>query len=107
MSRRKLDSAEVQRALESLSGWKLEAGKLHCELAFGGFVEAFGFMSSMALVSEAMNHHPEWSNVYGRVVIDLVTHDAGGITERDVAWAARANALLGELPSSGDPSRVP
>jgi 4a-hydroxytetrahydrobiopterin dehydratase len=93
LNRRKLEPTEVEAALPSLPGWKLHAGKLHCELAFKDFVEAFGFMSSMALVSEAMNHHPEWSNVYGRVVIDLVTHDAGGITERDLDWAKRAVAL--------------
>jgi 4a-hydroxytetrahydrobiopterin dehydratase len=96
MSRQRLDEAAVQRALEQLPDWSLEAGKLHRELHFDGFVEAFGFMSSMALVSERMNHHPQWSNVYGRVAIDLTTHDAGGITERDLEWARRANALLGE-----------
>jgi 4a-hydroxytetrahydrobiopterin dehydratase len=102
VSRIVLEAVEVQRALESLAGWKIENGKLHCELAFTSFVEAFGFMSSMALVSEALNHHPEWSNVYGRIVIDLTTHDSGGITERDIAWATRANALLGEVvPATG------
>ena len=97
MSRRKLAEDELRRALEQLPGWNLQAGKLHRDLRFDGFVEAFGFMSSMALVSEAMNHHPEWSNVYGRVAIDLSTHDAGGITERDLEWAKRADALLARL----------
>ena len=97
MSRRKLAEDELRRALEQLPGWSLETGKLHRDLRFDGFVEAFGFMSSMALVSEAMNHHPEWSNVYGRVAIDLSTHDAGGITERDLEWAKRADALLARL----------
>jgi 4a-hydroxytetrahydrobiopterin dehydratase len=94
VSRETLDEAAVAHALERLPGWGLVAGKLHRELHFDSFVEAFGFMSSMALVSEAMNHHPEWSNVYARVAIDLTTHDAGGITERDLEWAKRANALL-------------
>jgi 4a-hydroxytetrahydrobiopterin dehydratase len=98
--RRQLDEPSVLRALEQLPGWDMAAGKLHRELHFDSFVEAFGFMSSMALVSEAMNHHPEWSNVYGRVAIDLITHDAGGITERDLEWARRASALLGSSTGS-------
>jgi 4a-hydroxytetrahydrobiopterin dehydratase len=69
---------------------------LHRELKFAGFVEAFGFMASMALVSESLNHHPNWSNVYNRVDIELFTHDAGGITELDVQWATRANAVYGD-----------
>lgn len=94
MATRRLDAAEVNAALAALAGWSLVADQLHRELGFANFVEAFGFMSAMALVSESMNHHPEWRNVYGTLVIDLSTHDAGGITERDVAWAKRANALL-------------
>ena len=62
---------------------------------FDDFVAAFGFMSSAALVAEAMNHHPEWFNVYGRVVVDLTTHDAGGITEKDLALARRMDDLAG------------
>ena len=91
MKRRKLDDAEVTLALEQLPGWSLRDGRLRREFRFDDFARAFGFMSSMALVSEAMNHHPEWSNVYGRVVIDLSTHDAGGITELDLEWARRAD----------------
>jgi 4a-hydroxytetrahydrobiopterin dehydratase len=90
----RLDDAAVTHALATLSSWTLRGGKLHRELRFASFAEAFGFMSSMALVSEAMNHHPEWSNVYDRVAIDLSTHDAGGVTELDVQWAARADELL-------------
>ena len=93
MKRRKLDRGELQRAMSELPGWELVEGRLHRELRFDGFVGAFGFMTSMALVSEAMNHHPDWHNVYDRVVIDLHTHDAGGITALDVEWARRASAL--------------
>jgi 4a-hydroxytetrahydrobiopterin dehydratase len=94
MARTAFDDDEVRQALSTLPGWSLRDGKLHRELAFDDFVAAFAFMSAMALVSEAMNHHPEWSNVYGRVVVDLCTHDAGGITARDVEWARAANARL-------------
>src|SRR5262249_38281358 len=90
---RKLSADEIGRALDSLPGWKVENKKLHREYRFAGFVEAFGFMASAALVAEAMNHHPEWFNVYHTVRIDLTTHDAGGITENDLALARRLEAL--------------
>lgn len=90
----KLDDTQVQRALATLPGWTLEAGHLRREFEFTDFVEAWGFMSSMALVSEAMNHHPDWSNVYRRVVIELSTHDAGGVTDLDLEWARRAERAL-------------
>ena len=88
-----LDAAEVESRLAELEGWALEGGKLHREFRFAGFVEAFGFMSSVALVAEKMDHHPEWSNVYSTVVVDLTTHDAGGITTLDFELAAAMNAL--------------
>ena len=75
----------------------LVAGKLHRELRFPDFVRAFGFMTSVALVAESMNHHPEWSNVYGRVTIDLTTHDAGGITALDLELARRIYALAARI----------
>ncbi|MBD2099552.1 4a-hydroxytetrahydrobiopterin dehydratase [Leptolyngbya sp. FACHB-261] len=89
----RLSQPEVNAALQNLSGWSLEAGKLHRQFQFGSFIEAFGFMSSVALVAESMGHHPEWFNVYNRVTIDLTTHDAGGITNLDVELAHKANAL--------------
>lgn len=94
MKRRKLDQSELADAVAGLPGWRLEKGQLHREFRFDGFVGAFGFMTSMALVSEAMNHHPDWRNVYDRVVVDLSTHDAGGITALDIEWATRASALV-------------
>jgi 4a-hydroxytetrahydrobiopterin dehydratase len=94
MKRRKLSQAEIEGALAEIGGWTLHNGHLHRELRFDGFVDAFGFMSSMALISESMNHHPAWHNVYNRLVIDLSTHDAGGVTELDLEWARRANKLL-------------
>ena len=89
-----LTSQQIETALRDLPEWSLRDGALHRSLKFPDFVSAFGFMSSMALVSEALNHHPEWSNVYGRLEIALNTHDAGGITELDLQWARRAEALL-------------
>jgi 4a-hydroxytetrahydrobiopterin dehydratase len=91
----KLDEAALRDAVAGLEGWSLEAGKLHREYRFPDFVTAFGFMASVALVAESMNHHPEWQNVYGRVVVDLTTHDAGGITEKDLTLARRMDALAG------------
>ena len=94
MTRRVLDSSELERALTDHPAWRIEQGKLRRELTFPSFVEAFSFMSAMAIVSETLDHHPEWSNVYNRVVIELTTHDAGGLTARDVEWAAQADAVL-------------
>ena len=91
----RLDDAAIREALASLPGWTYAGGKLHRELRFAGFAQAFGFMASAALVAEAMNHHPEWSNVYDRVVVDLVTHDAKGVTSLDLELARRMNELAG------------
>ncbi|WP_225931274.1 4a-hydroxytetrahydrobiopterin dehydratase [Leptolyngbya sp. 7M] len=88
-----LSTDALNAALSELPGWSLEAGKLHCQFRFNSFVEAFGFMSSVALVAESMGHHPEWFNVYNRVTVDLTTHDAGGITDKDVALAKKMNEL--------------
>jgi 4a-hydroxytetrahydrobiopterin dehydratase len=91
----KLSETELSAALADLPGWEVEAGKLHREYGFASFVEAFGFMASVALVAEQSNHHPEWRNVYNRVVVDLTTHDAGGLTSLDIALARRMNELAG------------
>lgn len=88
-----LSANELEQALADLSGWQIKDGKLHRDFKFASFVEAFGFMSSLALVAEAKGHHPEWFNVYNRVAIDLTTHDAGGITSKDIELAKKANQL--------------
>lgn len=94
MSRREVLSDEaLAKALAALPGWTVEAGKLHRELRFGSFTRAFGFMAACATVAEKLDHHPEWSNVYGTVVVDLVTHDAGGITALDVTLATSMSEL--------------
>src|SRR3954464_10872341 len=84
----KLDAVEIARLRARLPGWRVEAGKLHREYRFANFVEAFGAMTSVALVAERMNHHPEWFNVWNTVRVDLTTHDAGGITAKDFELAA-------------------
>jgi len=95
MALRKLEDGEIRSKLKSLEGWELAEGKLHREFRFDDFVSAFAFMTSLALVAERMDHHPEWFNVYNRVTIDLSTHDVGGVSERDFRLAARANRLFG------------
>ena len=87
--------ARVRDALASLPGWSLANDKLHREFRFADFVRAMGFMTQVALVAEAMDHHPEWFNVYGRVVVDLTTHSAKGITALDVTLAERMDELAG------------
>jgi 4a-hydroxytetrahydrobiopterin dehydratase len=77
-------------------GWTLAAGKLHREIEFHDFVEAFGFMAMVALLAEKANHHPDWSNSWNKVVIDLVSHDKGEITDRDRDLANAINNALGE-----------
>ena len=77
--------------------WDLVSGKLHRELRFPNFVDAFAFMTAIAIHAEKADHHPEWSNVYNRVVIDLVTHDASGITEQDFALATTIDAATKDL----------
>lgn len=88
MSKRaRLSEEEIEAALGKLPGWNVVAGKLHREFIFADFVEAFGFMTRVALKAEAMNHHPEWFNVYRTVRVDLSTHDASGITSLDLQLA--------------------
>ena len=92
----KLTDPEVAARLTALPGWSVEGGKLHKAFAFKDFAEAWGFMSAVALVAEAMGHHPEWSNVWNRVVVDLTTHDSGGITASDVALAKKMDEIAGK-----------
>jgi len=92
--RKKLSSEEIATSLKLLHGWSIVDNKLHKELAFKTFVEAFGFMSSVALIAEGMNHHPEWFNVYNKVIVDLTTHDVGGISNLDFEFAGKVEKLL-------------
>ncbi|HET6274099.1 MAG TPA: 4a-hydroxytetrahydrobiopterin dehydratase [Bacteroidota bacterium] len=92
--RKKKTEQEISNDIGALRGWSLVNGKLHKEFKFRSFVEAFGFMTKVALIAEGMNHHPEWFNVYNRVTIDLMTHDAGGISNFDFEFAAKVEELL-------------
>ena len=85
----KLTDDAIAQALRGadLSGWTLTAGKLHREYKFADFGAAFAFMTRAALHAERHDHHPEWFNVYDKVVVDLTTHDAGGVSERDLVLA--------------------
>jgi 4a-hydroxytetrahydrobiopterin dehydratase len=83
----KLSGPELKKALAGLKGWTVAKGKLHKEYKFADFIHAFGFMATAALAIEKMGHHPEWFNVYNRVTVDLTTHDAQGITSKDVDLA--------------------
>jgi 4a-hydroxytetrahydrobiopterin dehydratase len=91
----KLSNEEVKALLHKLPGWAIHEGKLHREYIFGGFAEAFGFMSTCALVAQKQDHHPEWSNIFDRVVVDLTTDDAGGISALDFALAAEMEKAAG------------
>ncbi len=89
----KLAEDELRDALEKLPSWSVQERKLHREFRFQDFNEAFGFMTRAALVAESMGHHPEWFNVWNRVVVELSTHDADGITSLDVELAQKLNAI--------------
>jgi 4a-hydroxytetrahydrobiopterin dehydratase len=92
-----LSESALSAALAGLDGWVVLNGKLRQEFRFPDFAHAFGFMAAVAAVAEGMNHHPEWSNVWNRVVVDLSTHDAGGITELDVTLAVKMSQLAAKL----------
>jgi 4a-hydroxytetrahydrobiopterin dehydratase len=91
----KLEDAARARALSSLSGWSEVAGgtAIQRKFTFKDFNQAWGFMSRAALIAEAMNHHPEWTNVWNKVDVTLSTHDAGGVTELDVTLARAMDEL--------------
>jgi len=89
-----LSSQAIQSRLSELTQWEInEAGMLHRDFQFSNFLDAFGFMSKVALLAEKMDHHPNWSNVYNRVSIDLTSHDAGGLTSRDFKLAKAIDRL--------------
>jgi 4a-hydroxytetrahydrobiopterin dehydratase len=92
-ARDRLHHDEIRRRLDRLPGWALRDGKLHREFTFPDFIRAFAFMAGAALRAEAMGHHPEWFNVYNRVVVDLTTHDAQGITALDFELADHMQLL--------------
>ena len=97
MSMRKANEPEIQKTIDELGTWSVENGKLHREYKFPSFVQAFGFMTQVALLAERAAHHPEWCNVYHRVVVDLTTHEAGGITQKDLDLAREMEQIASRM----------
>ncbi len=93
----KLSAQQLDAALAALPGWSVVNEKLHHEYKVPDFVHAFGFMATAAIAIEKMNHHPEWFNVYNKVIVDLTTHDAAGITQKDVDLARLLDTFAGKL----------
>lgn len=95
---RKLDTTEREAARDALPEWQLVAGRdaLSRTFKFADFSAAFGFMTRVALAAEKLDHHPEWLNVWNRVEITLSTHDAGGLTKRDIELAKIIDMMAGE-----------
>lgn len=93
-----LSEAERAEAIDGLPDWDYDEARdaITRQFVFADFVEAFGFMTRVALIAEKADHHPEWSNVWNRVDIALTTHDAGGLSHRDIELAEAIDALLGE-----------
>ena len=95
MRAEKLSDADIQKNLRTVSGWTLVNGKLHKQFECKDFVTAFGRMTQVALVAEWMNHHPEWLNVWNKVIIDLNTHSVQGISNLDFQLAEKINEIFG------------
>jgi 4a-hydroxytetrahydrobiopterin dehydratase len=93
----KLTDAQIAGAIAGLPGWEIKNGKLHREYRFPDFSHAIGFLMTAAPSIERLDHHPEWCNVYNRVTVDLTTHDAGGITQKDCSLAELLEAIARKL----------
>lgn len=105
MAENAMSEGEVMEALEQINEgleepWSLRTDKLHKLFVFDDFVAAFGFMTQAAIQAEKMNHHPEWSNVYRQVAINLVTHEAGGITRLDFELAEKLEEVASRMQSA-------
>ncbi len=97
MTHKKLDDDEIRQALAQLPGWSVVDGKLHKEFKFGSFAEAIGWMVSVAIFADKIDHHPEWLNVYNRVRVNLMTHDLDdAISNLDVEMARKMNTIAGQ-----------
>ena len=97
MHSKKLSSEAIGCKLAELDSWNLDTDSLTRLFVFDDFVQAFAFMTQVAVLAQAMNHHPEWFNVYNRVDIHLTTHDVGGLSERDFLLAQQINTLFNSL----------
>lgn len=101
MSATKLSQEELTQALSEINSnlgdgtpWQVIDGKLHKEFVFKNFIQAFGFMTQVAIHAEKLIHHPEWSNVWNKVTVDLVTHDVDGISDLDIKMIKRMEKLV-------------
>ena len=94
-----LSNKQLYEYLEELNDWSIVNEKLSKSFKFSNFIQAFGFMTKVAITSEAMDHHPEWSNVYNRVEINLITHSDGGITKLDIELAKKIDTISSSLKS--------
>ena len=95
MAATKLTEKEVSAELRKLNGWRVVNGNLHRVFEFKDFSAAFGFMSRAALAAEKMDHHPDWSNSWNKVTVDLSTHSAGGLTKNDFELAGKMQEIFG------------
>ena len=89
-----LHNEELKELVAKIPGWKIMSNCIEREFNFGNFIEAFSFMTKIALICEKHNHHPNWENVYSKVVIKLSTHDLGGITNLDQTIALEINEIF-------------
>ncbi len=96
----KLSEREIAAELQKLRGWSVVAGKLHRDFEFRDFSQAFGFMTRVALAAEKMDHHPDWTNSWNKVIVDLSTHSAGGLTRNDFELAGKIQQISGVRRSS-------
>ena len=90
----KLSQTELDKELSTLEGWTQKENSIIKTFLFKDFIEAFGFLSKVAIISEKLFHHPDWSGVYNKVVIQLSTHEAGGITNNDIEFAKAVEGYL-------------
>ena len=93
MATAKLSEQEITAELRNLSGWNVLNGSLHRVFEFKDFTQAFGFMTRVALAAEKMDHHPDWSNSWNKVTVDLSTHSSGGLTKNDVDLATKIQQI--------------
>ena len=89
-----LQNEELKQLVAKIPGWKIISNHIEREFHFGNFIEAFSFMTKIALICEKNNHHPNWINVYSKVIIKLSTHDLGGITNLDQTIASEINEIF-------------
>lgn len=98
--RKRLSEPEILDQLRDLGGWEYKNERLHREYKFADFIQAWAFMTGCAITAQVLNHHPNWSNVYSKVEIELFTHDAGGVTALDLESARRYEALAAGFHAS-------